>query len=161
MKVNWKQLAQSPGYKSLKAAYIRDVQRYAKHPRPMRNKEEYLQLFRKVIARAQHHSIRTGEPIEAILKNWESNRDYGRLNYYQDRVIGKLPSGRPRNIHHQKPETYLKNNSRTSSIDKFKRIREEKTRFARLLREHELGKKPRWSTERKKREAKHRKYRSL
>lgn len=165
MNIDWKAVAQSPGYKSLKAAYIRDVSEaantLARGGRPMRSKETFLKLFQWVIGRAQHYAARTGKPIEEILNDWESRRDYWWLNYYQPSCERppKLSSGKPRNVQHQKPETYLRKIRHLCPEDKFKRIRQERQREAEFHRKHRTTKKPRWSAERKAREARYRKYR--
>jgi len=84
MKIDWKYLASTPGYISLKAAYIRDVKESTEHPRPMRNKAEFLHHFIWVIGRAKHYSHHLKIPIEDILNKWEACRDYWWLNYYQN-----------------------------------------------------------------------------
>jgi hypothetical protein len=88
MKIDWKKVAASPGYKSLKAAYIKDVQgnqRWVrKGVRPMRDKAEFLRHFRWVISRAMYYAHRYNRPIEAVLWSWESDRTYWWLNYYQE-----------------------------------------------------------------------------
>lgn len=82
--INWKHVAKSPGYKSLKAAYIHDVERAGRDKRPMRRKEEFLRKFNWVIGRATHYAYYSGVRIEVILNEWEANRNYWWLNYYQD-----------------------------------------------------------------------------
>jgi hypothetical protein len=89
MKINWKHLATTPGYKSLKAAYIKDVQHAERYRsrfgrKPMREKEEFLQKFKWVIGRATHYAHRTNRSVEDVLWSWESDRDHWWLNYYQD-----------------------------------------------------------------------------
>lgn len=80
MDIDWKHLATTPGYKSLKAAYIHDVQDSEKRRKrfkhkPMREKKEFLTLFNWIICRAKHYSYMTGKPIEEILNTWEENRN--------------------------------------------------------------------------------------
>lgn len=84
MKIDWKHLATMPGYRSLKAAYIRDVQTATRSARPMRDKAEFLHKFIWVISRAKHYAQHFQVPIENVLDNWELNRDYWWLNYYQE-----------------------------------------------------------------------------
>lgn len=88
MQIDWKHLATTEGYISLKKAYIRDVQGAAKEKqrgrRPMRDKAVFLKLFNWVIARAKHYAEFTGRPIHEILNEWEAKRDYWWLNYYQE-----------------------------------------------------------------------------
>lgn len=84
MGTNWKHLATTKGYKSLKAAYIHDVIDAASEKHPMRNKAEFIRKFNWVIGRALHYANNTGRSVEAILNEWEQKRDYWWLNYYQD-----------------------------------------------------------------------------
>ena len=88
MDIDWKHLAKTDGYKSLKAAYIKSVmdaeKSRARGHRPMRDKAEFLELFNWVIARAKHYAHHTSKPIDTVLTEWESKRDYWWLNYYQD-----------------------------------------------------------------------------
>jgi hypothetical protein len=97
MKIDWKHLATTPGYKSLKAAYIRDVQeaeayRNRFERKPMREKEEFLHKFIWVIARAKHYAHYYNTSVETILKMWEDKRTYWWLNYYQDCNMPKKKS---------------------------------------------------------------------
>jgi hypothetical protein len=87
--INWKHVATTPGYKSLKAAYIKDVQeaewyRIKFKQKPMREKAEFLKKFKWVIGRAMHYAHTYNRPIEDILWSWESDRKGWWLNYYQD-----------------------------------------------------------------------------
>lgn len=158
MKIDWKKLAQSPGYKSLKAAYIRDVHEAGQQPRPMRKKAEFLKLFRRVIGMSQHYAIRTGKPIEQVLNEWEEKRDHWWLNFYSDHHLSKLASGKPRNVKYQKAGTYLRSSlSKRDPKRYIERLKSERARLAKSQREID-GKKARWSTERKVREAKYRQY---
>ena len=54
LKIDWKHLATTPGYKSLKAAYIKDVEKSERYRHkhgcaPMRDKAEFLEHFNWVI----------------------------------------------------------------------------------------------------------------
>lgn len=84
MPIDWKHLATTTGYKSLKAAYIRDVQGSRRQKHPLRRKAEFLRKFQWVISRAKHYAYHTGESIESILNSWEEKRNYWWLNYYQE-----------------------------------------------------------------------------
>lgn len=94
MKIDWKHLASTAGYKSLMKSVTRDVQDANKQRqrghRPMRDKEEFMKNFRWVINRAIHYSHHTGRPIHEILNDWESKRDYWWLNYYKEGRQPKL-----------------------------------------------------------------------
>lgn len=88
MKIDWKKVSKTPGYVSLKAAYIRDVQEAAKSQdkgyHPMRSKKEFLEHFRWVIGRAEHYAHHKNTTIDVILNEWEDKRTYWWLNYYQN-----------------------------------------------------------------------------
>ena len=88
MDIDWKYVANTVGYKSLKAAYVSDVT----ERRKSRSKAEYLRKFNWVIARAKHYAYHTNTAIEVVLYNWESKRTYWWLNYYQDCNQPKLIS---------------------------------------------------------------------
>lgn len=94
MKINWKIVAASPGYKSLKAAMVRDIQSSAKTEQkgrhPMRRKAEFTILFNWVIARAKHYAEFRGVTLCTILNEWEGKRDYWWLSYYQESRQPKL-----------------------------------------------------------------------
>lgn len=82
VKIDWKYFATTAGYRSLKAAYIKDVQAIATEKYPMRKKEEFLKKFNWIINRAKHHAYVKGISIWNILDFWEANRDYWWLSYY-------------------------------------------------------------------------------
>ena len=93
MKIDWKYVATTEGYKSLKAAYAHDVQdaekTRSKGRRPMRDKAEFLKKFKWVIARATHHADKLGVTLDVILDKWEKDRNSdGRycwwLNHYSN-----------------------------------------------------------------------------
>lgn len=94
--INWKHVAKSDGYKSLKAAYIHDVRNAVKQARPMRDKKKFLRHFKWVIGRAKHYAINTGRTVDAVLNDWESKRTHWWLNYYQDSRQPKLHSNKLR-----------------------------------------------------------------
>lgn len=146
MQIDWKALAQTEGYKSLKAAYNRDVQAIAKQGRPMRNKEEFLKKFRWVIARAQHYAVRRDTTVASVLKSWEAARDYWWMNFYRDGHMPKLPSGKPRNVRWPKPSKA--NSWGLTHIERFKRLRRERHQLAVKAREQK-GKPARWGAARK------------
>lgn len=99
MKIDWKYVATTPGYKSLKAAYIKDARNAAKQEHPMRKKEVFLELFNWVICRAKHYAHKLDVPIDHILNKWEKDRTYWWLNYYQPGKQSKLHS---KSLHYRK-----------------------------------------------------------
>ena len=142
--IDWKSLANSTGYKSLKAAYIRDVHEAGQRSSPMRDKQEFLRHFNWVINRAKHYAVRTDTTVEEVLDGWEEKRSYWWLNYYQECNQPKLPSGKPSNVQHMKPETYYKTSNwfPRSPKERFELIRRERRTAARNARQ-KAGKKPR------------------
>lgn len=76
MKINWKELSKTKGYKSLKACYLLDVKEI------QRTKKESYSRFQWVLGRAKHYSLHLKVPIEEILNEWEAKRDYWWANYY-------------------------------------------------------------------------------
>lgn len=89
MNIDWKVVSQSDGYKSLKAAYERDVQDAHKDAqrgrRPMRDKKEFRKKFDWVIARAIHYAYHKQTTVDVILNQWESKRGWvWYLNHYQE-----------------------------------------------------------------------------
>ena len=87
-KLNWKVIAASEGYKSLKAAYVRDVQDAQKQIRlgrtPHRTKKTFRQRFTQAIGFAMKYSNKWGIPIEEVLLHWETIRGGWWLNFYQE-----------------------------------------------------------------------------
>lgn len=141
MKINWKTLAATPGYRSLKAEYIRDLHRSG------RSKAELLKHFYWVIGRAQHYASHRGISVVTILNEWEAKRDYWWLNYYQNSNQPKLPSGKPRNV---KPMSLNQFTTLQFSdpVERFRRLRAWRRRKA-MEQRKAVGKKARWSRERK------------
>ena len=80
MNIDWKCLSASPGYKSLKAAYIRDV----KEKKSFHTKEQLYKKFHWVINRAKHVAHATDTPIDVVLNTWEEKRDHWWISYYQE-----------------------------------------------------------------------------
>lgn len=151
MKVDWKQVASSPGYKSLKAALIRDI---GGNRRNMsgRSKKEMYTRFKWIIARAQHYAHVQNRPLSGVLNEWEDKRSSWWFGHYSESSYPKLGTGKPRNVKHQSMRNYYKTDPwlrRKSPEERFKQIRNTKTREAKFNREHRLGKKPRWSPDRK------------
>ena len=101
-KINWKQIAQTPGYRSLKAAYIHDVKQ------GYRNKITLHKKFRWVIDRAKHYARHNNVSIETILDYWEEKRDYWWLNYYQETNQPKKHSNSKKPIGIKGLRNYLK-----------------------------------------------------
>lgn len=92
-KLDWKQISASKGYCSLKAAYVRDVQRSnmrnLKGLHPMRDKAEFRRHFKKAIGLAMKYSNLWSISIEEVLNYWESIRKVWWLNFYQSCVLSR------------------------------------------------------------------------
>lgn len=159
MVIDWNAVSRSPGYRSLKAAYIRDVQENNRRARPMRNKEEFLRRFRWVIGRAKHYATRQGRSLEDVLNEWEAERDHWWLNYYQDAQQPRLRSGRPGNVRPPGSAHYLKHHRMLTASERRQRLARERQRYAQFQRKRVLNKKPRWSPEQKHHAARMRRYR--
>ena len=97
MKINWKYVATTEGYKSLKAAYIQDVQKATESKirfgRAMRDKAEFLKKFNWVIARATYYAYHEKTTIDNVLDYWEAKRTMWWFGYYQDGRQPKHTSG--------------------------------------------------------------------
>lgn len=144
MKINWNQVAQSEGYKSLKAALFHSIKRKD------RSKAELYKTFYWVINRAKHYSQHLNKPIEEILNEWETKRDCWWFGYYTEYKLPRLDLSLT--VKPIKPIKYIKTDKwyRNNPIDRQKRI------FARILEEQKSnskrkGKKARWSKEQKER----------
>lgn len=155
MKINWKQLAQSPGYKSLKAALIKDIGGNGRNP-SWRSKKELYKHFYWIIGRAKHYAHHIGLPVEEILRQWESDRKGGWFGYYQDRKpFNKFGTGKPRNVKPMSIRTSYRTSPWFNKREQRQRIKSAKESEAKLARK-KAGKKRRWSMAAKKREARYR-----
>jgi len=140
MKIDWKHLATTPGYMSLKEAYITDVRK------KNRTKAESIRKFQWVINRAKHYASHTGKTIEVILNEWEEKRTYWWLNYYQNCAQPKFHSNsnKPQGINgirkHYKSCNYYANDP--------VKFRE---RMKDFIKKESAKAKPRWTMARKKR----------
>lgn len=98
MKVNFKELSKSEGYKCLKAAVLSDCMEGqgcfningCDKPGRVKCFHRYCDRFRWVIGRATHYSCKTGISVAELLNTWESDRSYWYMNYYQDGNQPKL-----------------------------------------------------------------------
>lgn len=148
MEIDWKKVSQCPGYKSLKAAYIKDAMAAGQHPNPMRKKPELYRHFQFAINRAKHYAHHLNCSIEDVLNDWEEKRDCWWLGYYTAHHRRKFhsdsikPQGKAglrkyyKRAYAHEPRILQRMLHRISTQEK--RIREN-------------GKKPRWSKQRKRR----------
>lgn len=141
-KIDWKKVAASPGYKSLKAAYAKDVQKAERDRqrgyRPLRDKAEFRKEFTRIISRAQSYSYHSGKPLEDVLSEWEEDRKSWWFGHYGNRYP-KIHSCslRPESINAMRKH-YKKHWGHDP-----KRIRQYIADFIRL-RQPKRTKKPRW-----------------
>ena len=148
MIIDWKQVSKSPGYKSLKAEYIKRVMQASKQKHPMRDKAELYKNFQWVINRAKHYAEHLNRDIENILSEWERKRTYGVLNYYGDCRQPKFNSGSKKQIGIKGTRKLYKKTYRHNPAY----IREAVKIFIECQQRNDPGKdKPRWSAARKKR----------
>lgn len=84
--IDWKALSKSEGYRSLKGAVIRDIQR----KQYFGTKDKLWCKFHAVIRMAMNTSHFKGEPMESILNRWEKARTYDWVNYYTQHNFIKL-----------------------------------------------------------------------
>ena len=148
MKINWKQLAKSSGYKSLKAAYIKSAMQAGRSANPMRDKKELYANFQWVINRAKHYADHLNRSIESILNEWEEKRTYGILNYYQDCRQPKFNSRSLEPAGIRSIRKYYKKSYRNDPI----RIKERIKSFIEYQQRNKpKNDKPRWSASRKRR----------
>lgn len=154
MKIDWKHVSQSPGYKSLKAAYIRDVTDAGKRKNPMRDKAEFLKHFNWVINRAKHYAHKKGVTIDVILNKWEEDRSYWWLNYYQESKQPKLGNAPQLPYSFRRLKAEYKRSFRHSKTRAKHRICDH---IKRLQREASTKSPARWPNHRKKYAARRRK----
>lgn len=163
MKIDWKHVASTEGYKSLKAQMHTDVanidlMRQRSRSKnldhyPMREKKKFQDLFNWVICRAKHYAHHYDRPIEDILTEWEKNRDYWWVGYYNDRNMPRFRTAN-NNVRPQGYRGYVKSIKKAYSHRLLS-----PTERARVVRELSLSyrrhqmmserRKTRWSKERK------------
>jgi len=119
MKIDWKHLSTTPGYRSLKAAYIKDVDRAGRRKNLIRDKKEFLQKFIWVIGRAQHHAYRSGLSLEFVLNSWEQDRkNYWWFGHYNNSLKPKFHTHNRYNKRSSEKPKSKKNPRRWSALEK-------------------------------------------
>jgi hypothetical protein len=154
MKIDWKYVATTRGYKSLKAAYITTVQ----NGRNFKNKKELLNDFNKIISRAKYHANLYDITIDKVLDAWEDKRDYNWRSFYSDhnnKLFKKILNIK---LHPQGVKGYKKYLKRWAMHNK-SNIKKHICEYIQRKHKNNLSekrkKKPRWTTEYKKRKAKY------
>ena len=112
MKIDWKHLATTPGYISLRAVCLDYIKRYG-------DRERHMKLFNWVICRAKHYAHHQNRYIGDVLNRWEKDRNYSWNNFYQNGRQPKLnkssnchPSGERAAIKFYKTDHWYKNDPR-------------------------------------------------
>lgn len=85
MKVDWKYIAGTPGYVSLKVAYENSAMKADAF-----RKDALYKQFQWVINRAKHYAHYRGLNLDEVLDQWEVRRNYYWCNYYQDSNFPRL-----------------------------------------------------------------------
>lgn len=149
MKIDWKDLAKSKGYRSLKACYIKDMT----EKRPFRSKDELLKKFKWIISRATHYAHKESVTIRFVLDTWEFDRMEGNnksgskwwFSFYGEHYQPKANSNclRLQGVRGER-KNVKKYYSIRYSIKRLKSLAMKKSTTR-------TGKKSRWSIDRKKR----------
>ena len=99
MKIDWKNVAKSIGYKQLKKDVLRDCVKEKNCfnttgcPKDKPCFHKYCDIFKWTIDKAKHfaHMYRvSGITVRRILNLWESYRNYWYVNWYQDCNLRRL-----------------------------------------------------------------------
>lgn len=152
MKINWKEVAQSPGYKSLKQAVIDEHNRGAMFKRRgcsnYGHGNRYQEKFKFAISRATHYAYKRGVPLEVILNEWEEKRTYNFMNYYGDTNFPKL------HLNALEPVGIRGVIKRTRKRHSFDNTHRKQYVCSAIMRHHkdmvkQSTRKPRWSNDRK------------
>lgn len=158
MKIDWKMVAQSTGYRSLKQSYQQTQKHSARFKGNSNELDRQTKLFHWIICRAKHYAYHLNTSIEDILNGWEANRNYNWRSYYSDHRFPKLGKTaltvKPMNrINYFRKDPYYKNHPESKKVQVFKEILRQQRQNSK-----KVGDKARWTPERKEREARHRKY---
>lgn len=87
MKIDWKYIATTPGYVSLKATLVKELTgRFA-------NRSNAYERFNWIIARAKHYANQRGTTLDVILNEWEEERSYNWYSFYSNHNKPKLGTG--------------------------------------------------------------------
>jgi len=148
MEIDWKHLATTPGYMSMKAAVAEEAKCTAKwkhKPDP-----RYVESFNFAINRAKHYAHHNNVPIENVLNNWELNRTFNFISYYTNHHFPKLhnkslkPCGIRGNLKRCKKQRYY-------SVTEKRDRRDCMLRTLQAFNQDKRIKKPRWYKGRKRR----------
>lgn len=148
MKIDWKYLSSTSGYRSLKQCLIYDI------TKNRRTKKEAYKLFYRVLGEAKKYVQAKYSPelysyaLASVLKTWEEKRDYWWVNYYSSynfkenvgRSLKPIGIKGIRNYYKKEIKTgFRSKNCVNSHISRFLTTERDKS-----------GKKPRWNMAKKK-----------
>lgn len=158
MKTDWKVVAQSPGYQSLKQSYQQTQKYSARFKDNSSELTRQTKQFHWIIYRAKHYAYHLNTSIEDVLNGWEANRTYNWRSYYSDHRFPKLGKTaltvKPMQmLNYFRKDPYYKNHPKSKKERVFKEILKQQRQDSKRV-----GDKARWTAERKKRAAQHRKY---
>lgn len=150
MKIDWKVVSQSMGYRKLKDALLHSIKRRD------RSKKELHKHFQWIIGRATHYAYHKNTTVDVILDQWETVRNSWWYGYYQDSRQPKLNQSTL--VCRPSVRTYFKKDSWYRDPVKKKHAVLRHIMHKQKEAAKKTGRKARWDTERKQREARHRKY---
>lgn len=150
MKIDWKHLATTTGYKSIKAAYIKDITwKWGT------KKDVAIDYFNKIIGKAKSHAHHTGRSIEQVLNEWEEKRDSALSSFYSD---FHMPKARAKDsLNRQGIKGGRKYNAKWNRDPEIRK-HANCTMINRINKAASKKSKPRWDTSYKKREAERREW---
>lgn len=149
MSIDWKKLSKTEVYRNLKAAYLCDVIDATRRALPLRDKEELNGKWRHIFYILANHSYRSEVSPETILAMWEERRNGSWwLGHYSQSFLKVIPSDKPSNV--VSPNSNYFVSFWYTKKEKFQALRKHKMLEAKRARK-QLGKKPRWNMEAKRR----------
>lgn len=158
MNIDWKMVAQSTGYRSLKQSYQNSQMRSGRFKNNSYELHRQTKQFHWVISRAKHYAYHLNTSIEDILNGWEAKRSYNWESYYTDYRFPKLGKTavtvKPmKRINYIRKDPYYKNNPEAKRTEVFREILKQQRQNSKRV-----GDKSRWTAERKQRFARRKKY---
>jgi len=148
MKIDWKKVAKSPAYISMKACVAEEAKRCAKWKQ--KPDSRYQEAFNFAMNRAKHYAHHLNKTFIEVLEIWEAKRTYNFMNYYSDHNLPKFHSNRKenwglrRNLKSIKSDGFYKKNKRRKA-DRIKQI----IGYFQSRNPKRTGRKARWTIHRK------------
>lgn len=148
MKVDWKLVCQSAGYKSIRKQYAKTLssanRSKQRHNQSMKyDLKECTTKFAWIISRAIHYAHHKQTTVDLILNEWEEKRTYSWRSYYGDQNFPKL---NPKSLYVARPsaKTYYLRTYKRESIKRKQMYCAELKRLD-ALKTKRTGSKARWS----------------